>query len=710
MAEAKNRIDSLHDQMPAVYNTRNNANWSAIIEALGSSDEEIMQLIQSVREQFFVKTAKRPYLDRLGTANLVQRPRFIGMDDSVFRKFIPVVAYSPKQVKLILDELLDVFFFKDSTTSFAMTKQFEPFVLQNGWELEYEIDSYMRERIEFREEEFNDISNATANEIVAAINRQSSNSYAIAFEDNLTKKINIRIFTNTVGSKGAVKIVGGKANIGLRFDGFNDDAGAGGNSQWEITKVGDTVKMRYTNVGNSPKIETLNIGDVVIITRPGNEGSFVINEVNVIENYIVFTNLLATNNDTFTQSPTNDVRFFTPFKNNVFLKDRRAVVWEVRPGEIIVEMPPSPPIVKRNRKGAAHINGIQSKVQAYSKSLSNITLYRPDEFPTGGGQFFFIPENEIQTYFPNDGDTTYFKYNSRLCSDMPVYTYSSRIGSLLQGVSPQLPEAASLNQFLLTSANRDTNNTLTITTAVANNYGVGDFIIIEGATLGAGSGATVNGTWKVTEVVSNTQLKAYSFGGIHGDRMSTGGTVRMEKAAFSTSGGVVLMRSSKLEPRKLGPYLWNEDSDFILSSFTGNLVAEINAGSTQKNIYLSSNNIPNESGQLIFNFGTEKQEGPVRFFSKPSGNVIAIDPSYVFENTHNIGDSVTVIRRRGGMTFKSYGDERAPYITDPAAAREVLKELMQRVKSVGIFINFIVRYPEQYYATIDVYKSGIDPG
>jgi hypothetical protein len=62
------------------------------------------------------------------------------------------------------------------------------------------------------------------------------------------------------------------------------------------------------------------------------------------------------------------------------------------------------------------------------------------------------------------------------------------------------------------------------------------------------------------------------------------------------------------------------------------------------------------------------------------------------------------------MVLGSYGEQIAPYITDPAAAREVLKELMQRVKSVGIFINFLVRYPEQYYATIDVYKSGIDPG
>ena len=662
-----------------------------------------------MREQFFIKTAKRPYLDRLGTANLVQRPRFIGMDDSAFRKFIPVVAYSPKQVKLILDELLDVFFFKDSTTSFAMTNQFEPFVLQDGWDLEYEIDSYSKERIEFREEEFEDISNAKANEIVAAINRQSSNSFAIAFEDNLTKKINIRIFTNTVGSKGAVKIIGGKANIGLQFDGFNEEAGAGGNSEWEITKIGDTVKMRYTNVGNSPKIETLNVGDVVIITRPENEGSFLINEVNVIENYIVFTNIFATE-ETFTQSSTEDVRFFTPLKNNVFLKDRRAVVWEVRPGEIIVEMPPSPPIVKRNRKGAAHINGIESKVQAYNKTLSNITLDRPDEFPTTGGQFYFIPENEIQTYFPNDGDTTYFKYNSRLCSDMPIYTYVSRVGNVIQGVSPQLPDPASLNQFMLTSANRDTSNTITVTTTVPNNYSINDFAIIENAMLGAGSGPSVNGTWRITEIVSSTQFKAYSFGGSHGDRQSTGGTVRVEKAAFSTSGGIVLMRSSKLEPRKLGPYIWDQDSNFVLSSFTGTLTEEINAGSTQRNIYLSTNNIPNESGQLIFNFGTEREEGPVRFFLKPSSNVIAIDPSYVFENTHQVGDYVTVIRRQGGMVLGPYGEQIAPYITDPAAAREVLKELMQRVKSVGIFINFLVRYPEQYYATIDVYRSGIDPG
>ena len=56
------------------------------------------------------------------------------------------------------------------------------------------------------------------------------------------------------------------------------------------------------------------------------------------------------------------------------------------------------------------------------------------------------------------------------------------------------------------------------------------------------------------------------------------------------------------------------------------------------------------------------------------------------------------------------GSEYALYITDPSAVRPVLLELIQKVKSAGIFLNFIVRYPEQFYATLDVYNIGIDPG
>lgn len=709
MPASKDKIQSFHDQMPTVFNTKVNPNWKALIEAIGQADNETLELIQAVRDQFFIKTAKRPYLDRLGAASLVQRPRFIGMDDPTFRRFIPVMAYNPKQVKLIIDDLLDIFFFKDATTAFAETTLVEPFNLKNGWELEYEIDSYIRERIEFREEEFANISAATALEIVSAINRQSVNSYAIAFENGITKQVTIRLFTNTVGAKGSVTITGGRANIGLQFDGYNKEAGQGVATEWEITKIGDTATITFTGTGGSPKLETVSAGDIIIIDRVGNTGSFLIVGVDVVANTVSYKNLFATE-ETFAVSSVDDVKFMALAKNNVFLRERRAVVWQVSPGEIVVELPPSPPVVKRNRKGASHINGVTSAVVSFNRSLSNMTISTPDEFPADGGQFYFIPENEIQTYFPAEGDTTIFNYKSRLASDMPTYTYLSRVGNLLQGITPSLPTEASLNQVSLSSANRDSSNTITVTATTSHNYQVGDNVIVDGATLGAGSGPTVNGVWQITEITSPTEFKLYSFAGAAGARASSGGTARIEVPASSTIGGLVMLRSAQSDPRRPGPYLWGYDSDFILSSLTTNLIAPIKAGLTRKYIQVEPNDIPDAEGQIIFDFGTERQEGPIRYFYKPNNALIAIDPSHVFEKDHSAGSSVTMIRRRGAIRFQGFGAELAPYITDPAAAREVLKELIQSVKSVGIFLNFLVRYPAQYYSTVDVYSSGVDPG
>ena len=264
MAQKKSRIDNLHDNMPAIFNTRENVNWRAILESIGGADQDTLDLIESVRQQFFVKTATRPYIDRLGSAIKVNRPRFVGMDDADFRTFIPVMSYQPKQVKLVMDSLLDLFFFKESTTSFISSVMAEPFNLQDNWELEYLVDSTFDERIQFTAEEFSDISNATAKEIVASINRQSIHSYAIAFEDSITKQTSVRIFTKTVGSKGSLEITGGRANIGLQFEGYNTEAGQGINTEWEVTKVGDTTTLRYTGNGGSPKIDQLEIGDVVL--------------------------------------------------------------------------------------------------------------------------------------------------------------------------------------------------------------------------------------------------------------------------------------------------------------------------------------------------------------------------------------------------------------------------------------------------------------
>jgi hypothetical protein len=801
--------------------------------------------------------------------------------------------------------------------------------------------------------------NATANEVVAAINRQSTNSYAIAFENSITREITIRLFTNTVGSKGSIEVIGGRANMALQFDGYNYDAGNGALTEWEITKVGETATLRYTGNGGNPNISSLEAGDVVMIEKGDNSGTFEITLVDSTDNLIQYKNLFAAP-ETFVEQAPDAIKFFKPIKTNVFLKDRRAIVWEVRPGEIVVEIPPSPPVVKRKRSGAAHINGIDSKVLNVDVDNNELQLAKPDKFPETGGQFFFIPRGEIKTYYPNEDETGIFNFNTRLNTCMPKYTYTSKVGDKLIGITPELPTISNSELISVVEAERDSNNIITVTTSTEHDYKEGEYAVIKDNgiqsltndystqfltadqsivdlgtnaahnitdklsisfwTKGTSNGAvqafysrwdastddrqiliftentspftkmrvlvssdglggggvrkdyttsipvldgnwhfitvtfdsgdlkiyidgaedtavtktsdpafttinpvtnnegqigayltpaynylgfcnakidelaiwdsavltptdvsglydgggitdlnsysgsanlvswyrmgdgdtfpiitdqkgvqsgtmvnmisnnfvtdappigpstptsalsTLNGTWKIEEIIDDFTFKVYSFAGSAGADYGIGGTVTVERIGISDSAGRVLLTSAQIDPRTRGPYLWDEGADFVLSSLTTNLTETVDAGSTQRSVQVNPNDIPSEEGRLIFSFGTEKQEGPVRYFYKPNSTSLALDPSYVFENTHEEGAAVTMIRRRGGVEFSGDGTEFAPYITDPAAAREVLQELMQEVKSVGIFINFLIRYPEQYYATIDVYRSGNDPG
>jgi hypothetical protein len=182
MADNRNKTDQLHDLLPKVFGTKTNTNWNALVEAIGDSDTETAELIEEVRKQFFVKTAGRPYLDRLAANNKISRPRFVGMDDATLREYVPVLAYQPKQVKIVIDKLLDIFFFKESTTSWTQTEAYEPYALVDGWELVYQVDQYRDEIIKFSTANFTDIANATVDEVVAAINKQAKYSYAIAFD------------------------------------------------------------------------------------------------------------------------------------------------------------------------------------------------------------------------------------------------------------------------------------------------------------------------------------------------------------------------------------------------------------------------------------------------------------------------------------------------------------------------------------------------
>lgn len=701
----KTKVNRIHDQLPSLFKSRQNINWKALVEAIGTEDQATADLVEEVRKQFFVKTATRPYIDILASNNLISRPKFIGMDDTTFRTYIPVLSYQPKQVKLIIDSLLDIFFFKESTTAFVTTKIAEPFVLQDGWTLEYKVDSYKDEIVTFKSSDFVNINSVTAEEVAAAMNRQTKYSFAIVNADPISKQNYVRIFTNTVGAKGSILITGGTAIIGLHPDGFIDASGNGNNTEWTVSKVGDEVTFQNT-AGNDPGIQNLDTGDIFISNLLDNKGSFAITKVDIANQLFTFTNLFGTPG-VYTQTSANDTKFLRPFKFVVWVQNRRAVSWEVKPGQIVVETPTSPPVVKRALAGSAHINGTV-QLMTNRDSDTSLSVVDGSKFPDFGT--FFIEEvQEIKTRILTGSENTIIsKDNStRLISQMEKFTYTGKTGNMLTGITPNLPEVASLFEFNLSSLSRDASNIGTAVTTSANGYKVGEYVVINGSTDGAPVTVTLNGTWLITEIVDDFTFKFFSFGDAG---TASGGVSRVERIALSNSGSKIVLSSSQIGTRILGPNMFDLNAAFVLSSLTTSISDSIQAGKIVRTLSIGANSIPNAEGFVVFDYGKENQEGPIRYLFKPTPTSIALDPAYVFQFEHSAGSAITMIRTKGPHVISLNGAEYAAYITDTTVARQILQELILSVKSVGIFVDFLVRFPEQIYATVDVYGSGVDPG
>lgn len=770
MAQNRGKIDQIHDLLPKHLNSKGNTNWKALVDALGEQDQKTADLVSEVRKQFFVKTASRPYLDRLAANNKIARPRLVGMDDASFRQYIPVLSYQPKQVKLIIDQLLDIFFFKESTTAFVTTTRSEPFNLDDGWELQIVVDEQNTDLIKFSSSDFTNINAAKANEIVGAINRQAKYCYATAYYDSITKNTFIRMFTNTVGSKGSLRITGGRANVALRFNGFIDAAGNGADTEWTVTKIGDQVTFTHT-AGTSPGIDQLQEDDIIIIDLAGNQGSFSITSVDLVNNALTFTNLFATAG-VYTETNADQVKFIRPQKFVAYLNPRRAMTWETSPGEITIEMPTSPPVVKRSLKGSIHLNGVYNQMTNRDSNTS-LTVADAYQFPESG-TFLLEKVEEIQSrWLTTSEDTISSKFlNTRISDNDIKYEYASRValnttgdiqegidqitnlasvvglaigqqvkmdgvppyarvtsisgstanisfpatatatgqvvkflGNQLTGITPNLPAAASLNQFTLTSLSRSS-NVVTGTTSAAHDYIVGENVIISGTTGGPGN-------WDGVFELLTASGSTFTYKQVGADGSATSfGQSRVERAGLANSGSKVIVTDAITNDisRIKGTYMWDQAAPYVLSSNVAAISDSIQAGKIVRLLNTTNNTISKDGGFLIFDYGHNNQEGPVRFLYKPTDNTIALDPSYTFKHSHASGSPIVAISHKGPHAMSGRANEYPAYITDPSEARFILQELIRSVKSAGIFVNFLVRYPEQLYATLDVYSSGIDPG
>jgi hypothetical protein len=168
---------------------------------------------------------------------------------------------------------------------------------------------------------------------------------------------------------------------------------------------------------------------------------------------------------------------------------------------------------------------------------------------------------------------------------------------------------------------------------------------------------------------------------------------------------------STLEGDFVGSFLFSPkgSKSFNVTRQRAQLQAEIQAGNVYTTLTVDDTSLfENTSGYLIFNFGKNTEEQPVKYIAVPNTNTILIDPSHKFENTHIVGSYVNVIiNSLQPLTPRISGDDYAIYMTSPAQSRVLVQELVKSLAAAGVIITFIIKLPEYKYLCTNPYDPDV---
>lgn len=144
---------------------------------------------------------------------------------------------------------------------------------------------------------------------------------------------------------------------------------------------------------------------------------------------------------------------------------------------------------------------------------------------------------------------------------------------------------------------------------------------------------------------------------------------------------------------QLGPYTFDTSKPYLIGGEECNTTQEINENTTLIIEVDDASDIPDEQGNLVFGFGTSKEEGPVPYISRPSTGQILINPSYSFRNIHAAGTNISLVSQNFPYDVARDGSDYPFYITDVVSGRIYAEDLVNLVAATGIQVVITVLYP-----------------
>lgn len=376
-------------------------NVDAILTALASAGSSyLINNVRAVNDQLYITTAQGDYLDQRLADFGITRPPSVGLSDEVFSQ-IGIQVKNRKQVRDLINNLLDSIFGDEFVRAANSSNNFEPYNLSNNDTLIINFDEANTVTVTFHTSDFQSIAAAKAQEVADAITKslrsQGFSGTAIAKDDGNGPYV--EILSDTIGPISSVTILGGSAQNQLQFPSV---APAGGNSstQWTLTlQPGGIVRYTWTG-GANPQLGKVNSGNYVNIYGGGfasstNQGSYTITKAvggAAGSSYFEIENPLGTPG-VIVQGADNAVLFYNPVRKTIASRPSYAAVYQTQSRVLQIFIPAATKVIRRDRIGAAHLhdapNGVFTfKAQPHSGDqfaiTSTHTLFAGSDFAIGG--------------------------------------------------------------------------------------------------------------------------------------------------------------------------------------------------------------------------------------------------------------------------------------------------------------------------------------
>jgi hypothetical protein len=401
--------------------------------------------------------------------------------------------------------------------------------------------------------------------------------------------------------------------------------------------------------------------------------------------YIAFSNDNGVTQSIFNVTSIDDVLFFRGRRFKLESYIRPSTIWEVNGNEIVVTLPATPVVIRRNLAGSSHLQGTSATVSRMF--LTSIEVNNPEFFPLLNGRFWLqkpngvILTNKVYNYATLNVD--------ELVSVTPSFTPKGELLSL--GVGPL---SASIGV-----------STVTVTSLTPHGLVSGELVNLVNFNGFAGlSDSDINGVRSIVTIIDDF---TFTFNAAANATSSASNAPSANKGEiYSGRGMKVLITNVQQNTGYVGAYIYDpKNAKYTISETQTTTTQAVELGEFGASLSVFNSTVfPDSSGELIFNYGRADEEGPVRYIAKPNSSTIFIDPSYRFLKAHTSGAAINLVRSKFGTSVSTTGKEYPVYIVDTIGPRETLKTLLLDAKAAGVSMRFVVVLPDNVYNAYSLYE------